>query len=291
MEGVTYHKKQYADKLKGARLKGVIRKTVEESVTLQLDIDMEEQNDYEWPWKPEIGNICYLMPEKGTEAMLYFPSVKEIDGIALHQIRKNGSSSRSADHKELITAEKKMLKLHPKDIIFVTSGESFRLADDTGIEFNSASKISLTAAGSIHITGEKITVTAPNRIACQTGASNIEICKSFNFYAPMGVQKTEKTRDAVCRKEEQEKEENGGCYQAAFAALAAIPTGNFSMDMSEMEVSLMAGGSVPKLGNGSAAFSMMETMKGNKKDEVSFPDALGSMENYTNNGSFALPKE
>lgn len=291
MEGVTYHKKQFADKLKGARLKGIIRKAVQESVTIQLDIDTKEENDYEWPWRPEIGNVCYLMPEEGTEAIIYFPTVQETDGIALHQLRKNGNLARNTDNKELLTAEKKMLKLHPKEIILETSGESFKLTDDSGIKISSAKKISLIATGSIHIKGKKITVTAPKRIVCQTSISNIEMCKSFNFYAPGGVQKTEKIKDVTCQTVEKENVENGGCYQVAFAALAAIPIGSFSMDIKEMEVGLMISGSVPKIGNGTTTFSMMETMKGKKKDEVSFPDALGSLDNYTNNGSYALPDE
>ena len=290
-EGTIYHKKKYADKLKGARIKGTICKAIQESVTLQLDIDTKEENEYEWPWTPEIGNGCYFMPERGTEAILYFPTAREMDGIVLHQLRKNGSQSRNVGDKEVITAEKKMLKLYPKEIILETLGESFMLTDNYGIKLNSTKKINMEAVGNIHITGENITVTAPNRVICQTSISNIEMCKSFNFYAPGGVQKTEKIKDAICQRVEQKVKENGGCYQIAFAALAAIPTGNCGMDIMELEVGLMASSAIPKIGNGATVFSMMETMQGKKKDEVSFPDALGCIDNYTSNGSYAIPEE
>ena len=73
-EHFTYRKRRANERLKGVRLKGTVRRAEMESIYIRLDMDKEEKADYPWPWVPETGNLCYCIPEIGTEVMLYFPA-------------------------------------------------------------------------------------------------------------------------------------------------------------------------------------------------------------------------
>lgn len=74
MKGMFYSSRIYNSALAGVRLEGVIRKTEEESVYMQLDIDEEKHADFPWAWRPETNNLSYCMPETGTKVVLYLPT-------------------------------------------------------------------------------------------------------------------------------------------------------------------------------------------------------------------------
>lgn len=300
MDAVYRQKKSYNSALAGLHLEGTIKKTSEENVYLQLDIDQEQGADYPWPWMPETNNLCYCMPEAGTKATLYFPTDEEKQGRAILSTVRNNQNSRYSDvqKREFVTSHHKKIGLYP-DRLFMegTSGTvSFSMSDQSGIQLESNSNISFLADGNVYWIGKNVEVFSPLEIVCKTSQSNIELCRDINIYASGGV-KTIGTGETSEKKKslnnsriaaEQETEH----WQAAFSAMAATPAVSLgSIKESEDIIELFADGSVPKIANGSAAIALSEVMEGKKESETSFPDVFKSMDNYTVKGGYAVPEE
>lgn len=300
MRGMFYSKTIYNNDLAGIRLEGVIRKTEEESVYLQLDIDEEERADYPWAWAPETNNLSYCMPEAGTKAVLYLPAQEEKDGKVILATVHNGSNERYTDvqKREFATIHHKKIGLYP-DKLFAegTDGNvSVCMEDKSGINIKSNTGISLLAKEEVLLTGRNIKAFTPTELACKTGESNIELCRDINLYAPGGV-KTVGTGATVKKAKEPEIEKTTGkheieYWQTAFSAVSAIP----SVDLGKVEgqesmMDLFVCGGIPKVASGASAVALSEVMDGRKESECSFPNVFKSMNNYTVKGAYALPAE
>ncbi len=61
-EASFWQSEKYNYAIKGVALDGRIKKTKEENIYVQLDIDEEENSDYAFLWEPVYGNIAYCMP-------------------------------------------------------------------------------------------------------------------------------------------------------------------------------------------------------------------------------------
>lgn len=298
MEGVYCRKKIFNEALTGIRLEGVIKKTVEEKVYIQLDIDKEERADYPWKWAPETNNLCYCMPETGTKAVLYLPSSEEKEGAVILSTVKNFQSSIYSDtqKREFLTMHHKRLGLYPTR--FFMEGKdgavSFSMEDQKGIQMNSETNISFAAEGEVFWEGRSIKITAPMEVVCKTKESNIELCRDINLYASGGVE-TAGTGKGVKKKQAVGKITDGReteHWQASFSALAAVPAVDFgNIEGQDDIIDLFACGGIPKIANGTTTIALAETMEGKKMRETTFPDAFMSMENYTVKGGYALPEE
>jgi len=191
MRGMFYTKTIYNKALAGIRLEGVIRKTEEENVYIQLDIDEEECADFPWIWAPETNNLCYCMPEAGTKAALYLPSQEEKDGrVILATVHNTGNGIYTdVQKREFTTIHNKKIGLYP-DKLFAegTDGNvSFYMEDESGVRIKSHTGISLLADGVVLLTGRNIKAFTPIELSCRTTESNIELCRDINLYAPGGV--------------------------------------------------------------------------------------------------------
>ena len=294
-EGFFYQKTIYADQLTGLNLQGTIRQVKKESITIQLDIDTEEQAHYFWPWVPEAGNLNYLMPEVGSKVVLTLPTHDEQDGIATHLLRTNSGSPvyQNIENKQIVTQDDKTIGLYPEAILLSGKERSvtITLADREGIRLNSNKAIRLTANQQIELIGNKVTLDAPERLLMQTADSNIEIAKNFNLFAPQGVKTSSSRSHQPPTRQESTQGDDPNHWPLSYGALGAMPKVNLSQMNDDAIVGLATNGAMPQIARGQTAQVMIEMMGGKKAEETSYPRVFSSMDNYSMKGGSAVPRE
>lgn len=296
--GMTWKKKIYNHNLQGLRLRGRIKKVELESVFLQFEMDQKECADFAWPWVPEIGNHCYCMPEKNTTAVLYFVTGQEQDGLAIHTVREDREDNlyQEVQNREFVTTDDKKLCLYPNDLIVGVKMDSSKinLTDERGIQLSSDFKINISAKNKMQLKAKSISIKSPQEITYRTSISNLEINKNFNFYAPRGVRtKGGKSMESIPDIEEDSSQRGNkefDHWQASFSALAAIPAVDITNMKKDAVIDLATCGAIAKTAKGAATIAMKETMNGKKVRETTYPEVFRSMDNYTLNGGYPLPK-
>jgi len=294
-EGFLYQKTLYSQQLIGLNLPGTIRRTEKESLAVQLDIDKEEQAHYLWPWVPEIGNLSYLMPEVGSKAVLTFPSHDEKEAMATHLLRTN-SNSQIYDHKankQMVTQHQKTIGLYPDQLLLAGKGRNVMMAleDQTGVQLESNTSIRLKAQDQIQLTGQKVTLKAPEQILMQTAHSNIEMAQNFNFYAPVGV-KTNSSRPyqpPVTVQPSQRSDPNH--WPLSFGAQGAVPSVNLDQMDSDSIIDLATKGAVPNMAKGQTTIAMSELMNGEKAQDTTHAQVFASLGSHTLKGGSFIPTE
>ena len=304
-EGTFYQKKRYNEKLAGVRLDGTVRKTQEEDVYIQLDIDEKECADYPWSWTPETNNLSYCMPEPGMRAVLYMGTHEEKDGRGvLAGRRMRNDRSRDRYEKCLQTKNHKMTGIYPGHIICGTDHlqKMLSMSDRMGIELFGDTDMSLEAEGRIQVEGKSISVISPIAVTGRTGTSNIEVCRDFNFYAPEGVhtigtgayqekRDVDDWQDKDGKQKEQSRQDITH-WQASYSAMAAVPAVDFAkLDNIALLADFYACGSIPKTAKATTTIALTEAMGGKKDSECSFASAFRTMENNTVRGGFFLPEK
>ena len=187
--GFLYQATMGNEAFRGLQLSGSITRVERESVYIQFDFDQERRADYAWPWVPEVGNLCYIMPEVGSKVLLSFASDQEQDGAATHLLRTSGVPMQ-ASHKEFATVHNKQLGLYPEGMVLKGQGRAATLSmmDESGIELDTDRAISLQARDRIVIrAGRRLTIRAPKQVLMQTNQANVELNQDFNLFAPSGV--------------------------------------------------------------------------------------------------------
>lgn len=292
LENFLYKRRISNKKIAGISLNGVIKKSVMETLYLQLDIDKDDNAQYPWPWVPETGNLCFAMPEAGMKAALLFPSDEEQEGIAVYSFYNEGSINLDEQNRGFQTLYHKKIGLWA-DRLFLEGkdgGVSVSLEDSAGIKMDSSSSICFKAGEGMYLHGKKIAVNAALDIVCRTDQSNIEMCRDFNFFAPKGVQ-TKGTKEVpvsdMVRASASEKPVEH--WEISYSAMAAVPSVNFEKGTENDAADLMASGSIPKIGSGKSIHAMEGIMEGKSEKDVSFPGSLQSMEAYTEKGGYRLP--
>lgn len=118
----------------GLSLFGTVQKTKEELVTVQLEID-EKSDGYEYPWRPETGNILYAMPQVGTKVVVYFPNANEQNAIVINALRTvKDLHNQMGDTSQKIfgTEHKKEISLREKDMNVKSKAGWIQLNDSGG---------------------------------------------------------------------------------------------------------------------------------------------------------------
>lgn len=303
-EGTFYQKKQYNERLAGVRLDGTVRRTQEEDVCIQLDIDEKECASYPWPWTPETNNISYCMPEPGMKAVLYLGTQEEKDGrVVLAGRRIRDDRSRDRYEKCLQTKNYKMTGIYPGHIICGTDHlqKMLSMSDRMGIEIFGDTDMSLEAEGRIQVEGKSISVMSPIAVTGRTGTSNIEVCRDFNFYAPEGVHTigtgayqekcdTDDRQDREHKQAEKPAREMSH-WQASYSAIAAVPAADFAkLDDIVLLTDFYSCGSIPRTAKATTTIALAEAMRGKKDSECSFAGAFRAMEHNTVKGGISLPE-
>lgn len=291
--GFAFREKAVNDKLAGICIKGKVERVQEQDVLIQLEIDQEKNAQYPWKWMPETGNLCYCMPEKGTDVMLYFASGQEDSGLAIHSFHENKDSDifSNVQNREIHTQHDKKMAIYPNQLFAEgkEKGCGIYVEDKQGIRLKSNKGISLHAEEGIYINGEKTDIFAPFEIVLRTDKSNIEINRDFNFYAPEGVQTNGTDGGTADRPKLAPQEKKTDHWQLAYSAMAAVPTVDFAKADDDGVVDLMANAAIPKIAGGKTIFAMSDVMNGKSEAEARFAGALRSMDLYTVKGGYPLP--
>lgn len=290
-----FREKAINDELAGIGIKGKVDRVQEQNIFIQLEIDQEKNAQYPWKWMPETSNLCYCMPEEGTDVMLYFTSGQESSGLAIHSFHENQESGiySNIPDREIHTLHDKKLAIYPTKLFMEGKEKNIGIyaEDKQGIQLKSTKGIRLNAEEGIYINGKRADIFAPFEIVLRTDKSNIEINRDFNFYAPEGVQ-TNGTADGINEQPAmlpQEKETDH--WQMAYSAMAAVPTVDFAKADDDGVVDLMVSAAIPKIASGKTTFAMSDVMNGKPESEARFASALRSMDLYTVKGGYSLPKE
>ena len=297
--GLQWQKPIYNDALQGLKLQGIIRKVEEESVYVQFFFDSEEKADYPWPWVPEVGNLSYIMPEVDSLVTLSFSSDDEKDGLATHLIRTNSGSSvyQREPNREFITVHDKMLGLHPEQMVIRGEGQSASIVmdDDEGIALRTPHGIRLNAGGNISISGGQLTVTASEQILMQNSQSNIELCKTFNLFAPSGVNSRTGAAAGVPPRRPASKGHPSN-LQFSSRALGAIPqlaTKDAVSEQAHSIVNMMSRavlGAIPAVATAPMISAVSQAMSGRNVESRTMAKTLSTSGSFTNNGGFFIPK-
>lgn len=149
----------------GAAIEGKILEINRNQVRIHLDMD-EQQNPNEARWFPysaEGNQVWYLMPEKGTQIKLYFPSADEDDAMVIQSVRKQPkrpSSISLSDESKEERYDRKMSDPGVKSISnpqgkeLVLGDSELNITADEGmlyISMNSANGVSLNSTQTIQI--------------------------------------------------------------------------------------------------------------------------------------------
>lgn len=185
----------YNDRIIGLSIEGEVIGVEKDKVKVHLEID-ENQSDAEAWWflystsyTSEGSSGWYCMPELKDHVMVYFPSCREEDAVAVCSVRKDTEDSENnkvsnPDIKYFRTKAGKELMFSEKEILIsAKDGETFiRLNEESGIEIFSKKPVKITTKEDLTISaGTNLVMTAKDSISlsCQKskiimdGATNI----------------------------------------------------------------------------------------------------------------------
>ena len=184
----------YADRyddpyVTGLLLPATVLDTQAEQVRVRFDMDREQDPGYAfwYPWRPDMGNLTYCMPEKGERVYVLLGTAPWEEDRAVCGVRKNGEGNGELDPacRYLTTKEGKRLFLTPEKAGFQDLQRPLRfgLLDATGAEAVSHRKLTLRAKEGIGFKAGRILIKAPQEISLvKKGASPtvINMCNGFD---------------------------------------------------------------------------------------------------------------
>ena len=292
-EGFLYQKRIPHHRMTGVNLGGWIRRVEHESVYVQFDFDREEKADYPWPWTPEVGNLCYIMPEVNSRVGLMFPTDEEQEGTATHLLRLNSGSPvfEHVENKQFFTKDQKIAGLFPEQVVISGKDGDTRitLEDKNGITLNTVHSINLRAQGEIQLIGNKVSVVAPKQVSMQTPQSNIIMAKNFNLFAPSGVITKSSAPPPPARHTSKIAKENHNHWPLSYAVIGALPKNNPKRMEQGAFLRLGAKSAMPKIARPASIAAMSQVLKGRKAEQTSAPKAFASFGNHTMKGGFLAP--
>lgn len=177
-----------AGRLFSARVIG----TKEEQIKVKFDVDESQElvDAYWYPWRPDVGNIMYCMPEKGEKVYIQLGNDSEKQAWAICGIHENGKGNpeMKVSDRYFTTSDKKRLFLLPDKMGFQDLGRTspleISLTDDSGINLTSGKKLSVSAKDTIEFKGNNISLQAPKEISLvrkdSVFPSVINMCNGFD---------------------------------------------------------------------------------------------------------------
>lgn len=185
-EEYLYQKKYNNLLLAGCTIHGVVEKTANETLELNLELQDENNNTTKYPyeWVPETGNLMYCMPKVGTKVSLYFASASEKSAKAINCIRTNASSSGSGiykkEEKTFATEHDNGMVLAP-DFLLISSQQvnektnQLMMVDDEGTLAVSKNKVVFNAGIGIGCNTNKLFITAKGKINTSVCSGNVPV--------------------------------------------------------------------------------------------------------------------
>lgn len=166
--------------------------TKEEQVKVKFDIDESQKlaDAYWYPWRPDVGNFMYCMPEKGEKVYIHLGNYSEEQAWAVCGIHENGKDNpeMKVSDRYFTTADRKRLFLLPDKMGFQdlerTNPLEMSLADDSGINLTSNKKLSVSAKDTIEFKGNNVFFQAPKEVSLvrkdSVFPSVINMCNGFD---------------------------------------------------------------------------------------------------------------
>lgn len=164
-------------RLQGHTLPGTILLVKENQVKIHLEIDKKQEKGEAY-WYPIHRTDWYCMPEKGSRAVLYFPSDDEAEAYVTAIQRTDGRDNPKAQNPKdcyMQTAEGKGAKISP-DSIGIYGDEKrvwMKLTEKKGLQVKSRRGIHLEAGGSFKCHGKSITLESGEQILMETDRTMI----------------------------------------------------------------------------------------------------------------------
>lgn len=161
----------------GATILGKIEEASGETMKLKLQLKDEKDSSvlYAYDWKPEVGNLMYCMPQKGTTVSLYFPSNNEQEAYAINCIRKSGGRIFESSAKTFLTEDSKFMVMAPEAMHFCAVPKQpniysqLSIVEDMEMVLASSGGISLTTSKGIAMSGPTIDLFSGGKAAFGVG--------------------------------------------------------------------------------------------------------------------------
>ena len=194
-----YVRKRYNPFFLGMSLLGRVLHREGEHIRIKFDIDGHQDVNtcYPYPWKPETGNLMYLMPQIGSRVSVYFGDDDERSGIATVTVRDNAprppAKGDEAPPEEpdyvseniesivqdfnqgrrgLLTEHNKRFDLFPGGIRLASNrGLGMSMDATNGISLFSNGEISIIAENDIRVQGK--TVSIEGKVNAYVGAGGL----------------------------------------------------------------------------------------------------------------------
>lgn len=200
--------KSYNRAIIGASIEGKILEVSRNQVRLHLDID-DQQNpkDAQWfPYSAEGNQVWYLMPEKGAQVKLYFPSADEDDAMVIQSVRTKpsivaapsshaaqGAASESpAERHQRKTADpgvKSFANPQGKEISLGNSELSMSAQEGSlyismnahhGVTLSSTQNVQIQATGNLSLSAESILLRGTNGLHLNTTTDTLDLEQEVN---------------------------------------------------------------------------------------------------------------
>ncbi|MGZ0042379.1 contractile injection system protein, VgrG/Pvc8 family [Paenibacillus ottowii] len=192
----------------GASIEGKILEVSRNQVRLHLDMD-DQQNpkDAQWfPYSAEGNQVWYLMPEKGAQVKLYFPSADEDDAMVIQSVRTKPSSvavppshasqgavvespaerhqRKTADPgvKSFANPQGKEISLGNSELSMSAQEGSLYISMNTqhGVSLNSTQRIQIQATGSLSLSAGSIQLRGTNGLHLNTTTDTLDLEQEVN---------------------------------------------------------------------------------------------------------------
>ncbi|GIP59742.1 hypothetical protein [Paenibacillus woosongensis] len=156
-------------KLVGVSMNGKVLDVKGQQVKLHLEIDQEQSpaSAYWFPFAPPTGSAMYSMPQKGTNASLYFPDDAGSKAKVIGCVRTNGedcSKTGDPNNRYFGTEHGSELEITPTAINVVSGSKEplmISFDDAAGVILTSHRKLTMNA-------GEDISLYTPKRVVFRT---------------------------------------------------------------------------------------------------------------------------
>lgn len=230
----------------------------EEQVRVKFDMDQEQtmENAFWYPWRPDMGNFAYCMPEKGESVYIHIGDASGDEDRAVCGIHRNGNGNAEMKntHRYFTTQNKKRMYLTPDTLGFQDMKQKkplqIELKDNTGTNIVSHRRLTVAAKDTVGLKGGSITLQAPKEISLvKRGLSPtvINMCNGFDSIGATNEVKTSGdggTNFPVFH-EERPKEEKYELQGAEKSIIASTPSkklpGDFGQKVRGIKVDFVPG--------------------------------------------------
>ncbi len=188
-------RKQYNRAIIGASISGRIIEVSRNQVKLHLEMDDQQQaRQAQWfPYSAEGNQVWYMMPERGTQVKLYFPSADEDEAMVVQSVREAGTgtspaaekhSQKMADPrvKSFGNPQGKEFTLGDKELTIAAQAGMLYISMNSynGVGFNSPGNVRLNAAGSLKLKASAVHIKGKEKLSIQAGTHKLELGEDVN---------------------------------------------------------------------------------------------------------------